>query len=249
MSSYYIILDLEMNPVSELSFSVCHGLRAETIEFGALKIDASTNQIIDEYSCLVRPEFNHRIEPKITRLTGITTSEVRPANNFKAVLSDFVHWIGNDSATIYSWSPSDLSQLRKECVAKHIVFPNELTDWVDFQAEYPKYLGYSKNRCLSLKDAAQLIGTTMSPSCSHRALYDAQVTAKLVLFALSGEYEHYTSRISNAMGVSRRTMTYSIGDACGGKLAALLARMNDNEEREVPQYDSEFARATAAFVR
>ena len=129
------------------------------------------------------------------------------------------------------------------------MYPKELTDWVDFQAEYPKYLGYSKNRCLSLKDAAQLIGTTMSPSCSHRALYDAQVTAKLVLFALSGEYEHYTSRISNAMGVSRRTMTYSIGDACGGKLAALLARMNDSKEREVPQYGSEFARTAAAFVR
>lgn len=249
MSAYHIVLDLEMNPVSELNSAVYQGLSNETIEIGAIKINATTNQIVDEYSCVVRPELNHRIEPKITRLTGITTSKVRSAKNFKAVLTDFVRWIGNDSVTIYSWSPSDLSQIKKECAAKHIVFPTELTNWVDFQAEYPKYLGYSTNKCLSLKDAAQLIGTTMSPSRSHRALYDAQITGKLVLFALTGEYEHYTSRINNVMDASRRTMTYSIGDACGNKLAALLARMNDNGEREVSKYGAELTGTASAFVR
>ena len=122
-------------------------------------------------------------------------------------------------------------------------------DWIDFQAEYPKYLGYSHNRCFSLKDAANLIGSTIIPSRAHRALYDAQVTAKLVLFALTEEYKHYASRISDIMDRTNSTMTYSIGDACGSKLAALLARMNANEEREVSQYGREFVGTTPAFVR
>jgi inhibitor of KinA sporulation pathway (predicted exonuclease) len=233
MSVYHIVLDLEMNPVSALQLSACNGLKTETIEFGAIKIDASTNQIVDEYSCVVCPEFNHRIEPEITRLTGITSKEVRTAKSFHTALSDFISWIGCDNATIFSWSPSDYSQLRKECNAKHIAFPTELVNWVDFQAEYPKYLGYSLNKCFSLKEAAGMVGTTFISSRAHRALYDAQITAKLVLFALTGEYKHYTNRISNMIDSSPRVMTYSIGDTCGGKLTALLTRLNSSTEREV----------------
>lgn len=248
MPTYHIVLDLEMNPVSECCCT-CNGLKTETIEIGAIKIDATTNRIIDEFTCVVRPQFNHRIEPQITRLTGIRTSEVKAANTFSTVLSDFVDWIGQDAVQIYSWSPSDYSQLKKECLAKHIDFPEALLDWIDFQAEYPKYLGYSDNRCFSLRDAANLIGSTIVPSRAHRALYDAQVTAKLVLFALTEEYKHYTCRINDVMDHSHDDMTYSIGDACGSKLAALLARMKANEEREVSQYVREFAGTTPAFVR
>lgn len=249
MPTYHIVLDLEMNPVSEFCYCTCNGLKTETIEIGVIKINARTNQIVDEFSCVVRPQFNHRIEPQITRLTGISTSEVKSTNTFVAALSNFVDWIGHDTAQIYSWSPSDYSQLKKECFAKHIEFPDALLDWIDFQAEYPKYLGYSHNRCFSLKDAANLIGSTIIPSRAHRALYDAQVTAKLVLFALTEEYKHYASRISDIMDRTNSTMTYSIGDACGSKLAALLARMNANEEREVSQYGREFVGTTPAFVR
>ena len=248
MSTYYIVLDLEMNPVSECCCT-CNGLKTETIEIGAIKIDAASNQVVDEFSCVVRPQFNPRVEPRITRLTGIRTSEVKSANIFAAALSEFVRWIGCDAATIYSWSPSDYSQLKKECIAKNIVFPDVFLDWIDFQAEYPKYLGYSRNKCFSLKDAANLIGTSIIPGRAHRALYDAQITAKLVLFALTEEYKHYTSRINDVMDRTHSSMTYSIGDACGGKLAALLARMSANEEREVSQYGRECNGTALAFVR
>lgn len=246
MSAYHIVLDLEMNPVSVHNAGASHGLRAETIEIGAVKINAATNQIIAEFSCVVRPEFNNRIEPNITRLTGITTSEVRTAKNFSSALIDFSRWVGSDQVQIYSWSPSDYLQLYSECEAKHIAFPEALRNWIDFQAEYPKYLGYSQTRCLSLKDAARLIGTAVIPGRAHRALYDAQITAKLVLFALTGEYKHYTSSMANS---GQRAMTYSIGEAYGSKLAALLARLNQSEEREVCQHGTEYLRTAESAVR
>lgn len=243
MSACHIVLDLEMNPVSMRFADVCHGLKTETIEIGAVKIDTETNQVVDEYTCVVRPEFNHRIEPNITRLTGIRTAEVRSAQNFAAALDDFTRWVGPEPVSIYCWSPSDHLQLRSECRAKHIPFPAVLDHWIDFQAEYPKYLGGPKNRCLSLKNAAQAFGTVVLPGSAHRALYDAQITAKLVLFVLSGAYKCYSGTVAEG----RNTMTYSIGDACGGKLAALLARLGPSAESEV--YPTPSLRSAEALTR
>lgn len=228
MFDYHIVLDLEMNPVAVCDADASTGLKTETIEIGAVKISAATNQIIDEFTCLVRPEYNHRIEPNITRLTGITTREVRSASSFASALTGFSDWVGRDRVRVYSWSPSDHLQLRSECKAKHIAFPDNLRNWIDFQAEYPKYWGRSRSRSLSLKDAAQLIGTTVIPGRAHRALYDAQITAKLVLFALSGACKRDIAATYNYPS----PMTYTIGDACGNKLAALLARYINTEERE-----------------
>ena len=243
MPVYYIVLDLEMNPTAE----VVHRLKMETIEIGAVKIDAATNQVMEHFSCVICPELNYRIEPKITRLTGITTNEVQSASTFKAVLQQFVDWVGDEPSRFYSWSINDLSQIRKECFAKGIAFPDIFNDWVDFQAEYPKYLGYSHNRCFRLAEAAELIGVTVIDGCAHRALYDAQITAELILFVLTEEYKNYSSKISHVMVCEKEAMTYSIGDTCGGKLAALLARLNHEKERE--GYGKDYIRAAAAFVR
>lgn len=243
MCTYHIILDLEMNPVCAGMAPDGRELKTETIEIGAVKISAETNRIVDEFTCVVCPQWNHQVEPNITRLTGITTREARTGKHFADALVDFSNWVGSEPVQIYSWSPSDYLQLRGECAAKGIAFPAMLKNWVDFQAEYPKYLGYSKRRCLSLKDAAQMIGTTILPGRAHRALYDAQITARLVLFALTGEYRHYKANSGQS------AMTYSIGEACGGKLTALLERLRHTKESEVCQHGTRSIGTTEAPVR
>lgn len=240
MQNYHIVLDLEMNPTE----GGHNGLQREIIEIGAVKIDAATNRVMDEFSCLVKPQFHHRIDPQITRLTGITTAEVSDAVGFCEAFSAFIRWVGDGAGNIYTWSPTDCVQLRQECRAKDFAFPEDLGQWVDYQAEYPRYLGYSGNRCFGLDIAAEMIGTYMDHRQAHRALYDAQITAKLVLFALTGEYLHYTSRLGKVSA-----MTYSIGDACGGKLALLLAKLHTHEEREATCYGTHSIGTTGAFVR
>lgn len=249
MPDYHIVVDLEMNPVSTLSCHDCGMLKAETIEIGAIKIDAESNNIVDEFSCVVRPEFNQRIEPRITRMTGITTSEALAGVSFCTALSTFVNWIGPDHVKIYSWSTTDYFQLQKECFAKHIAFPDNLCDWIDFQAEYPQYIGYSRGKCFSLKDAASLIGTTINPSRAHRALYDAQITAELVLFALTEEYKNYNHQLANVLVNTHNPLTYSIGEACREKLAELMAQMKGFEEKEESHHGRKLIGTTAAFVR
>lgn len=231
MPTYYIVLDLEMNPTSRTLRCQCNDLKRETIEIGAVKIDAVTNTVVGEYTCVIRPQLNHQVEPYITKLTGITTKEVRNAPTFGQAFADFMAWVGDSPVGVYSWSDTDFMQLIDECEAKGIHFPDQFVDWTDFQKEYPKYLGYSEDRCFNLRDAAKLLGVRGKSGKAHRALYDAQVTAQLVLYAQTGEYEKYKGRIEVNVDRSRDTMTYSIGDACGGKLAALLARMRVEQER------------------
>lgn len=241
MSTYYIVIDLEMNPV-DTALHACSGLYQETIEIGAVKVESGSNRIVSQFSRVIRPEYNSRIEPRITQLTGISTREVRHADTFHTVWCDFLQWIGTDPVRIYSWSNSDYLQLTQECAAKNIPFPAILADWVDFQAEYPDYLGYSNNQCLSLKKAARMIGITIVSRDAHRALYDAQITSQLVIFARSGAYRHYISSVNQ----EKSTMTYSLADACGGKLSALLAKMN---EKEATYHADRCHYAVEAYVR
>lgn len=163
---------------------------------------------------------------------------------FEEALAIFVAWVGHFPSGFYRWSNTDLAQLTKECAAKHIPFPDELIDRVDFQAEYSKYLGYSEKQCLSLTDAAKLIGRSVSASKTHRALYDAQVASCLVLFVLTGEYKAYKSKLCNVLCFSEQPLTRSIRDAGGGKLAALLER-----KREGPYYDSKFVGSVPVYIR
>lgn len=236
MSHYHIVIDLEMNPTAEYLRSQCRGLKHEVIEIGAVKIEDGTNRIVSEFSCLVRPGFNRRVEPKITRLTGITTAEAFRGCEFSQAMERLAAWIGPDPAKIYSWSDTDYYQLSNECRAKGIPFPEAMADWTDYQAEYPKYLGYARSRCLSLKDAAGYIGVGFQGGRAHRALCDARVTASLVLFALTEEYKHCACRIRDENDKTRDTMTYSLADACGGKLTALLERLGREEKKEAAGY-------------
>lgn len=232
MPVYHIVLDLEMNPTALCRRDECGGLGWETIEIGAVKIHDGTRRVVDAFSCMVGPEFNSRVEPEITRLTGIKTDQVCGREPFSRALERLLDWIGPEPVRIYSWSNSDLYQVRCECSAKGIPFPHAMEDWTDFQAEFPGYLGLPAKKCINLRKAAAMIGIRMKPGHAHRALYDAEVTAELVLFALTGEYKHYISRSSAASGAGRQTMTYSIGEACGPQLAALLARMKDEKKKE-----------------
>ena len=223
MNTQSIVLDLEMNPV-DYRISP-KGLHRETIEFGAVRIGPEL-RIRDTYACVVRPAYNRRIEPGIVRLTGITTREVRLGCDFSTALADFLRWIGPEPARIYSWSDCDLRQLREECAAKGLEFPREFENWTDFQAEYPRYLGFGQGRCYSLSDAVEAIGRHMDSSRAHRALYDAQETAELVLFALTREYQQFSCH------VAQPEMRCTLGEACGGKLAALLEKMKKQEEMD-----------------
>lgn len=220
MYEQHVIIDFEMNPVSKNNIEVRRILRNEIIEIGAVKLD-SDNCEIDRFSCLVKPQYNEDIARFITGLTGIKTGAVKNAYDFENALREFSSWIGDKKTRIYSWSDTDLLQLRKECIYKGVNIPGNMRRWMDFQVIYPRVMGLDEMRKMSLADAADWYGVYIDRSKAHRALYDAAITAELVRPVLTGEYKKQVE-ILHMVKDNKKESGYILGDAYGDMFMQLM---------------------------
>ena len=155
----------------------------ETIEIGAVMLDDNLQEI-SSFRTYVKPQYNDRIIPKISRLTGITDEMVMNAPKFNEAFKMFTNWCmgTGDDITIYAWSDSDYIQISKEIELKsyemsesekHMVF----NQWNDFQNEFDCHLGFERQ--VSLKMALDMAGIDFSGR-EHDALDDARNTAELL---------------------------------------------------------------------
>ena len=226
-----IVIDLEMNPVSKGLKTVRANLSREIIEIGASMIDEQ-DKIVDEFHCLVKPDFNTSIVPFITNLTGITYYDVVSAVSLEKALNQLERWIGYDCETfIYSWSSADLQQMTKECEYKGIHMPPNMTQWIDFQSEYYRVMELDSTcRQLSLHKAAEQFGIIMDERKSHSALYDAKITAELLIPILNGDYREQREYLRNTTAVELEDHSFTLGDACGNVLKQFLLQMQMSEE-------------------
>ena len=222
--NYHIIIDLEMNPVLETNKKAKNQLKNEIIEIGAIKLDKHLN-ITDRFKLYVCPEYNHQITPTIMRLTGIHTSTVLEANTFEYALRKFVEWIGSDPGTrIYSWSNNDLTQIKKECKFKGVPFPDCMNKWLDIQKVFPRIMKiHNGQKRIALNEAVRYFDIEFNKKEAHDALYDAEVTAQIVVHFLNGKYKDQVNCINSFM--QPKETINSIGDACGGILLNLLKQM------------------------
>lgn len=230
MNMQYIIMDLEMNPVSNRNRDARSRLHREIIEIGAVKLDEDHN-VVDKFRCYVKPQFNSEITPFITSLTGITSYEVCGACCFADALFAFEKWIGYDKPSkVYSWSFSDLEQLSIECDYKQVKLPENMNNWVDFQAVYAEAMEYpSECGQMSLHAAAEQFGILMDSKTSHSALYDAEITAELIVPVLSGEYKHQVELLKKSVLKENEHKGFCLGDSCGGVLQQLLQQMSEKQ--------------------
>lgn len=178
----HIVVDLEMNNVAQQSETrrIC---THETIEIGAVMLDDNMQEI-SSFRTYVKPEYNDCIVPKISRLTGITTEMVACAPSFSEAFQMFTGWcLGTgDEVTIYAWSASDYTQIKKEIKLKNYEASAEeemlvAEAWQDFQKEFDVHLGFERQ--LSLKMALEMAGIDFSGR-EHDALDDARNTAELL---------------------------------------------------------------------
>lgn len=95
MYAQHIILDFEMNPVAKKYEKARQKLHGEIIEIEAIKVN-SVGEIMDTFSCFVKPEFSSDVAGYITKLTGIKTTDVYQAVSFAEALQNFSGWIGSE---------------------------------------------------------------------------------------------------------------------------------------------------------
>lgn len=178
----HIVVDLEMNGLAKEYKEERQIWGREVIEIGAVVLDGSYHEI-GSFNTLVKPQFNDRITPYFSDLTGITTEMVAEAPHFEEALKMFFSWCRSldEQVHIYQWSESDLEQIVKEIALKGIVLDEDnqkmLSDWEDFQKEYGETLHLEN--AVSLKNAAMYAGVDFVGR-EHDALDDARNTATLL---------------------------------------------------------------------
>ena len=207
----HVVVDLEMNPVSREFREVRRKLNEEVIEIGAVRLDENFQQEA-EFQCYVKPEYGP-IKKHITSLTGITQAMVADKKTYAACFQDFVDWVGEEETKIYSWSMSDIKQLRSECRYKLPDFDIEWLNarWVDLQQEFDDRLGLHNS--LALKHALGAMDHKFEGT-QHTALSDAiNTSAILTLMQDDAKFKETMKPVLEILQ-PKDDLSSSIGDLC-----------------------------------
>lgn len=207
----HVVVDLEMNPVSREFREVRSKLNEEVIEIGAVRLDENFQQEA-EFQCYVKPEYGP-IKKHITSLTGITQAMVADKKTYAACFQDFVDWVGEEETKIYSWSMSDIKQLRSECRYKLPDFDIGWLNarWVDLQQEFDDRLGLHNS--LALKHALGAMDHKFEGT-QHTALADAiNTSAILTLMQDDAKFKETMKPVLEILQ-PKDDLASSIGDLC-----------------------------------
>lgn len=207
----HVVVDLEMNPVSREFREVRRKLNEEVIEIGAVRLDENFQQEA-EFQCYVKPEYGP-IKKHITSLTGITQAMVADKKTYAACFQDFVDWVGEEETKIYSWSMSDIKQLRSECRYKLPDFDIGWLNarWGDLQQEFDDRLGLHNS--LALKHALGAMDHKFEGT-QHTALADAiNTSAILTLMQDDAKFKETMKPVLEILQ-PKDDLASSIGDLC-----------------------------------
>ena len=179
-----IVLDLEMNPVPKGSGS---GLAREVIEIGAVRVCGKA--ITDSFRTYVRPSLSSTVSPYVRRLTGIRDGNLRNAPSFGEAVRELSDWIGMETETVIcTWSDADRRQIMEESEAKTVEMPGNMSSYEDVQLMHHEKMGADITRTqMALHKAAEQYGIMMSRKESHSALYDARITAEILLVLIDSD--------------------------------------------------------------
>ena len=219
----YIIVDFEMNPLSNEYIEEKKMCRSEIIEIGAIIMDENF-LVLGEFKTLVKPQYNNCINKRYETLTGITTQMVQNAPEFTTAYEMFVNWCESYDGDyeIYAWSDSDYNQLVAEMKLKSYTKEEKmrpLNHWFDFQKEYTEKLGLE--RALSLEKALNYAGIDFEGHM-HDALCDARNTAEL--FAIVRDEEKCNKVLGSVMeALKPKTVSDTLGSLFD--FSALLAQL------------------------
>lgn len=209
----YVIVDLEMNPVSNEYPEARKVSKLEVIQIGAVLLDEAYQEI-GSFVTLVKPQYNTRIQKRYEKLTGIKTGMVESAPHFQEALDMFFGWCNSiqDEIQIIQWSENDYLQFTREMQLKEIPVSGQREKymknvWLDFQAEYEQVLGLERN--ISLKDAIMYAGEDFHGH-QHDALIDARNTA--ILFGIVRDEEKCERALKHVIEVLKPKNSVSLGE-------------------------------------
>lgn len=182
-----IFVDLEMQPIyDQAARRVC---QSEIIEIGAVMLNED-NVRVAGYKSYVKPVFAGKISKKIRELTGITWKTLDGADGFPEAIESFSYWATrtDHDVEMYSWSSSDLIQVRDEAELRGhrpSQYMQQILDhWIDYQKIYGDMIQVNEQVALQ---QALILSDMKFEGRPHDALCDAENTARLYQAASVGE--------------------------------------------------------------
>lgn len=170
----FVAFDVETTGIDAVKDSI--------IELSAVKV--KDGKIVDTFSELVRP-IDKKVSSEITALTGITDEEVKNAREIWEVFPDFAKFIEDNVLVGYNSLAFDSHVLVRAGRYSHIILKNKHLDVMHYSRKYLRQQGISN--VVSLVKLGEMLGIE-NPQ-THRALADAETTAKIYLKLLEFEGE------------------------------------------------------------
>lgn len=217
-----IVIDLEFTPSGYDGCLVTPKRFQEIIEIGAVRV-SSDGHMLDEFRCLVKPQYVEAISLGVSRITGLNARMLEGAPTFREALRLLSDWVGNGRTRMVAWSENDEAQMISECTAKGLELPANMTRWLDLQRVFPRAMDMrSRRKCMSLHDAFAWFDRELSHGNEHRALADAEHTAELLVALMHGEHLEHKKALKTALVAPDKERGYNV---MAGALAGLYAQM------------------------
>ncbi|MBK8172908.1 MAG: exonuclease domain-containing protein [Sandaracinaceae bacterium] len=172
--NHYVVIDLEATTSSNGSLPKDE---METIEIGAVFVDASDLSVVGEFQTFIRPMQHPQLLPFYTELTTITQSMIDDAPIFPSALADLVRHIVTPFSTtrFCSWGLFDKTQFERDCAFHEIAYP--LPEHINLKDQFSKTQG--KRRTYAMSEALKICGVELDGT-HHRGIDDARSITKLL---------------------------------------------------------------------
>jgi inhibitor of KinA sporulation pathway (predicted exonuclease) len=172
--SGYLVIDLESTCAEDGSIPESE---REIIEVGAVLVEATALQPVDEFQSFVRPVRHPALTLFCTRLTTIAQDQVEHAPLFPAVLARLCEqMLGNPKVLFCSWGNYDRRQFEQDCAYHGVAYPFGDDHW-NLRAAFSK--ARSTNHKFEVEEALRHLGLAFEGT-SHRAIDDARNIARLL---------------------------------------------------------------------
>jgi 3'-5' exoribonuclease 1 len=168
---FYIIADLEATCWEDDK----RPERMETIEIGAVKVQAAGFKPLDEFCEFIRPVADTQLSAFCSGLTSISQTEIDKALDFKTVFPKFLDWIGPGRMRFCSWGAYDLRQFRIDCDRHRMPFPADLDRHINLRRLFAEQRGIKP---VTMKEALKMANIPLEGT-HHRGIDDARNIVKL----------------------------------------------------------------------
>ncbi len=179
----YIVFDLEWNQHfsgyqrKDGKKQTDCALKNEIIEIGAVKADESF-RIVDEFTRLVRPKVNKKINPYVKKILHTDLEKCKTADAFPKVIEEFKEWCGEEG-TLFAWGSDDFLILKQNLHFYHMEESLPM-DAYNLQSIFAKqFETEAKVLQRSLKYAVEFFDIPQGEEF-HSALSDARYTFEVL---------------------------------------------------------------------